>query len=54
MELAGTHCLNTHPLNEQTNYYVYDAIYPDGFADKEEFAEHVRQKYLIWQAQYLE
>ena len=40
--------------NDQANYYVYDAIYPDGFTDKEEFAEHVRQKYLIWQTQYLE
>ncbi|MEJ2143315.1 MAG: lysophospholipid acyltransferase family protein [Gammaproteobacteria bacterium] len=40
--------------NDQANYYVYDAIYPEGFSDKDEFAEHVRQKYLIWQSQYLE
>lgn len=40
--------------NDQANYYVYDAIYPDEFTDKKEFAEHVRQKFLKWQAVYLE
>ncbi|WP_455222129.1 lysophospholipid acyltransferase family protein [Kaarinaea lacus] len=41
-------------LNDQANYYVYDAIYPDDFKDKKEFAEAVRQKYLHWQTRYLE
>ena len=41
-------------LNDQANYYVYDAIYPDGYTDKKEFAEAVRQKYLKWQVRYLE
>jgi len=41
-------------LNDQANYYVYDAIYPDEFKDKKEFAEAVRQKYLHWQTCYLE
>lgn len=40
--------------NDQANFYVYDAIYPDGFTDKKVFAESVRQMYLQWQAQYLE
>jgi len=41
-------------LNDQANVYVYDAIYPDGFTDKKEFAEAVRQQYLKWQERYLE
>jgi len=40
--------------NDQANYYVYDAIDPKGFTDKKEFAEQVRQRYLKWQARYLE
>jgi len=40
--------------NDQANYYVYDAIYPDEFTDKKEFAEHVRQKFLKWQSVYLD
>ncbi|WP_455208684.1 lysophospholipid acyltransferase family protein [Kaarinaea lacus] len=41
-------------LNDQANYYIYDAIYPDAFTDKKEFAEAVRQQYLLWQTRYLE
>lgn len=40
--------------NDQANYYVFDAIYPAGYTDKKEFAEVVRQKYLRWQARYLD
>jgi 1-acyl-sn-glycerol-3-phosphate acyltransferase len=40
--------------NDQANYYVYDAIYPEGYTDKKAFAESVRQMYLQWQALYLE
>jgi len=41
-------------LNDQANYYIYDIIDPDGYTDKHEFAESVRQKYLHWQERYLE
>ena len=40
--------------NDQANYYVFDAIYPEGFTDKKVFAETVRQKYLAWQERYLD
>lgn len=40
--------------NDQANYYVYDAIYPDGYTDKREFAEATRQQYLAWQEKYLD
>lgn len=40
--------------NNRANYYLYDAIYPDDFADKHAFAEHVHQKFLQWQARYLD
>ena len=40
--------------NNRANYYRYDAIYPDNFTDKKEFAEHVRLQYLKWQHLYLE
>lgn len=40
--------------NDQANYYVYDAISPEGFRDKKEFAEQVHKMYLQWQQKYLE
>lgn len=40
--------------NDQANYYLYDAIYPEGYSDKKHFAEAVRQRYLQWQERYLE
>lgn len=40
--------------NNRANYYVYDAIYPDKFSDKKEFAEHVHKQYLKWQERYLD
>ncbi len=40
--------------NNHANYYVYDAISPEGFDTKEEFAEHVHALYLQWQTRYLD
>jgi len=40
--------------NHRANYYVYDAISPEGFSDKKAFAEHVHAKYLEWQKRYLD
>jgi len=40
--------------NNQANYYVYDAIYPAGFTDKQAYAEHVHNLYMQWQGRYLE
>jgi len=40
--------------NNRANYYVFDAISPEEFSDKAEYAECVRQQYLRWQTRYLE
>jgi 1-acyl-sn-glycerol-3-phosphate acyltransferase len=40
--------------NNRVNYYVYDAIDPDRFADKAAYTEYVHGKYLEWQARYLD
>ena len=40
--------------NDQANYYVYDAIYPEGFEDKHIYTEYVHDLYVQWQARYLE
>lgn len=40
--------------NNRVNYYVYDAIEPDGFTDKESFAEHAHCLYLQWQKKHLD
>lgn len=40
--------------NNTANYYVYDAVEPTGFEDKETFAKHMHTCYLNWQKQYLE
>ena len=40
--------------NNRVNYYVFDAIQPDGFNDREKFAAHVHSLYLQWQEQYLD
>ncbi len=37
----------------QVNYYVHDAISPENFNDKDEYAEHVHSMYLKWQDEYL-
>jgi len=40
--------------NNRANYYVYDAIDPARFADKESYNDYVYCLYLRWQAKYLE
>lgn len=40
--------------NKRVNYYVYDAINPDEFADQEELMGYVHDLYLSWQARYLD
>jgi len=40
--------------NNRVNYYLYDAIYPDKFASKEDYNKHVHQLYMEWQNRYLE
>jgi 1-acyl-sn-glycerol-3-phosphate acyltransferase len=40
--------------NNKANYYVYDAIEPEGFKDKKEFSEYVHGKFLEWQKRYLD
>ena len=40
--------------NNNANYYVYDAISPEGFKDKKEFSEHVHNKFMEWQKRYLD
>lgn len=36
----------------RVNYYVFDAISPETFTDKESFAKHVHSQYLKWQEDY--
>lgn len=40
--------------NNRANFYVYDAIDPADFKDKESYNEHVYNLYLQWQQKYLE
>ena len=40
--------------NNRVNFYVYDAFDPGDFADKESYAKHAHNKYLEWQARYLD
>lgn len=46
------HFLTTQ--NNRANYYVYDAIDPGQFSDKEEYNRYVYALYLKWQARYLD
>jgi 1-acyl-sn-glycerol-3-phosphate acyltransferase len=39
--------------NRRAHYYVYDAIDPADFKDKESYCEHVQNLYLQWQQRYL-
>lgn len=39
--------------NNRANYYVFDAIDPKQFDDKEQYMNHVHQLYLNWQEKYL-
>jgi 1-acyl-sn-glycerol-3-phosphate acyltransferase len=40
--------------NKRANYYVYDALEPRAFADKEAYMQRAHQLYLDWQARYLD
>lgn len=40
--------------NNRANYYVFDAIDPAQFANKEQYSAYVYQQYQRWQQQYLE
>ncbi|MDX1496619.1 MAG: lysophospholipid acyltransferase family protein [Salinisphaeraceae bacterium] len=40
--------------NRQANYYVFDAINPEDFADKQAYMDHAHELYLQWQARYLD
>ena len=46
------HMLSTQ--NNRVNYYLYDAIYPEQFKDKEEYNAYTHQLFLKWQTHYLE
>ena len=46
------HFLNAN--NNTANYYVFDAIDPAQFTNKEEYTEYVWQLYQAWQTKYLE
>lgn len=46
------HFLNSE--NSTANYYVFDAIDPSQFKDKEEFTEYTWKLYKKWQQRYLE
>ncbi len=40
--------------NNRANYYVFDALEPAEFDDKEQYMQYVHDLYLKWQAKYLE
>lgn len=40
--------------NNRVNYHVHDAIYPDGFDNKDSFARYAHSRYLQWQQEYLD
>lgn len=40
--------------NNRVNYYVFDAISPEDFTDKESYNQHVYALYLQWQKEYLD
>lgn len=40
--------------NNRANYYVFDAIEPSRFEDKDAYYKYVYGRYLEWQAKYLE
>lgn len=40
--------------NKRVNYYVFDAIDPADFSDKNAYCDYVHGLYLQWQAKYLE
>lgn len=42
------------PSNNRVNYYVFDAIDPARFSNKEEYMQFVHDRYMEWQGKYLE
>jgi 1-acyl-sn-glycerol-3-phosphate acyltransferase len=40
--------------NNRANYYLYDAIDPAGFDNKDNYADFIHSKYLEWQSRYLD
>ena len=40
--------------NNRANYYIYDALDPARFSDKAAYANYAHNKYLEWQARYLD
>ncbi|MGB5339552.1 MAG: lysophospholipid acyltransferase family protein, partial [Gammaproteobacteria bacterium] len=40
--------------NNRVNFYVYDALDPAQFANKESYTAFAHSKYLEWQARYLD
>ncbi len=46
------HILSTK--NKRANYYVFDAIDPGAFSNKEQYTNRVYNLYLEWQSKYLE
>ncbi|MDH3979718.1 MAG: 1-acyl-sn-glycerol-3-phosphate acyltransferase [Gammaproteobacteria bacterium] len=40
--------------NNRVNFYIYDAIDPKDFVDKESYTAFAHSKYLEWQARYLD
>jgi len=40
--------------NNRANYYVFDALNPADFENKQEYMEYTHQLYLKWQAKYLD
>ena len=40
--------------NNRVNYYVFDALDPADYANKETFTEVVYRQYVVWQEKYLE
>ena len=40
--------------NRKANYYVFDALDPKDFEDKQAFMDHAHKLYLEWQGRYLD
>jgi 1-acyl-sn-glycerol-3-phosphate acyltransferase len=40
--------------NNRANYYVFDPLYPENFADKASYCDHAHNLYLDWQKKYLD
>ena len=40
--------------NRNANYYVFDALYPQDFDDKQAYMDHAHRLYLQWQARYFD